>query len=278
MAIMTSGATFTAQTAHHFAQEWINAWNARDLDRVLAHYTDDVELSSPFVAEVAGNPSGVVRGKPALRDYWRKALAQYPDLRFILISVGVGVSSISIRYRSVLDLIATEVLTFNASGKISRASVHYTEPDLAKAKASHDAHAAWLWVSHITPILNISNFSESLAWFEKLGFRTCWQWGTPPTFGAVGSGETQIFLCLGAQGGRGKSTLSATGGPGGSDDQERGVWMSVWVDDVDAVHRRCIEKGLEVTFPPTDEPWGVREMHVRHPDGHVLRISRGINH
>jgi hypothetical protein len=29
-------------------------------------------------------------------------------------------------------------------------------------------------------------------------------------------------------------------------------------------------------MPPVDEPWGVREMHVRHPDGHVLRISRGI--
>ena len=33
---------------------------------------------------------------------------------------------------------------------------------------------------------------------------------------------------------------------------------------------------LEVTWPPTDMPWNVREMHVRHPDGHVFRISRGI--
>ena len=52
--------------------------------------------------------------------------------------------------------------------------------------------------------------------------------------------------------------------------------MSIWVEDVDEVHRRCLEQGLEVTWPPTDEPWGVREMHVRHPDGHVFRISRGM--
>ena len=52
--------------------------------------------------------------------------------------------------------------------------------------------------------------------------------------------------------------------------------MSIWVDDVDAVHQRCLEQGLEVTWPPTDMPWNVREMHVRHPDGHVFRISRGI--
>jgi len=48
------------------------------------------------------------------------------------------------------------------------------------------------------------------------------------------------------------------------------------VDDVDAVHQRCLEHGLEVTWPPTDMPWNVREMHVRHPDGHVFRISRGM--
>ena len=50
--------------------------------------------------------------------------------------------------------------------------------------------------------------------------------------------------------------------------------MAIWVDDVDAVHERCLAEGLEVTSPPTDEPWNVREFHVRHPDGHVFRISR----
>ena len=52
--------------------------------------------------------------------------------------------------------------------------------------------------------------------------------------------------------------------------------MSIWVDDVDEIHRRCLDRGLEVTWPPTDMPWNVREMHVRHPDGHVFRISKGI--
>ena len=52
--------------------------------------------------------------------------------------------------------------------------------------------------------------------------------------------------------------------------------MSVWVDDVDAMHKHCIAAGLEITFPPTDMPWNVREMHLRHPDGHVFRVGRGI--
>jgi catechol 2,3-dioxygenase-like lactoylglutathione lyase family enzyme len=117
-----------------------------------------------------------------------------------------------------------------------------------------------MWAQSITPILNVSDLPASFAWFDRLGWRTLWSYGEPPTFGAVGAGDCEIFLCLDAQGGRGDGL---------------GAWMSIWVLDVDDVHRRCLEQGLDVIRPPTDEPWGVREMHVRHPDGHVFRISRG---
>jgi uncharacterized glyoxalase superfamily protein PhnB len=52
--------------------------------------------------------------------------------------------------------------------------------------------------------------------------------------------------------------------------------MSIWVDDVDEIYRHCLAQGLEVTMPPDDKPWNAREMHLRHPDGHVFRISKGI--
>lgn len=128
----------------------------------------------------------------------------------------------------------------------------------------------------LTPILNVSNMAESFAWFAKLGWEKHWEYDDPPNFGAVKSGSCEIFLCLNGQGGRGKSQLSRTFGPDGDDGAERGVWMSIWVDDVDAVHRECVAQGLDVTWPPTDMPWNVREMHVRHPDGHVFRIGKGI--
>ena len=128
----------------------------------------------------------------------------------------------------------------------------------------------------LTPILNVSDLPASFAWFERLGLRKLWDWGSPPTFGAVGSGECEIFLCKDAQGSRGRGTSAATFGPGGDETADKGVWLSVWVDDADEVHRRCIALGLDVTFPPTNMPWGVRETHVRHPDGHVFRVSQGI--
>lgn len=128
----------------------------------------------------------------------------------------------------------------------------------------------------ITPILNVSDIQQSFAWFEKLGWKKGWDWGEPPTFGGVCSGNCEIFLCQGGQGGRGAGGNRPSFGPGSDEATETGVWMSIWVEDVDAVHRRCLEQGIDVSWPPTDMPWNVREMHVRHPDGHVFRVSRGI--
>lgn len=131
-------------------------------------------------------------------------------------------------------------------------------------------------VKRLTPILNVSDIRHSFVWFEKLGWEKAWDWGTPPTFGGVCAGECEIFLCQDGQGGRGTSGFVSTFGPASNEAAERGVWMSVWVDNVDAVYQRCLAQDLEVTWPPTDMPWNVREMHVRHPDGHVFRFSCGI--
>lgn len=128
----------------------------------------------------------------------------------------------------------------------------------------------------ITSILNVSNLKESFGWFERLGWKKRWEWGDPPTFGAVRSGNCELFLCQGGQGGRGRGPNTTTFGPDGDECADRGVWMSVWVEDVDRVHQHCLENGIEVVWPPADMEWNVREMHVRHPDGHVFRISRGL--
>ena len=110
--------------AQAFAIEWIEAWNAHDLERVLAHYADDFEMSSLFIAPIAGEPSGRLRGKPAIRAYWAKALEIVPDLRFELVDVRVGVDSLVIHYHGHKGPVA-EVLRFGAGGKVVAASAHY---------------------------------------------------------------------------------------------------------------------------------------------------------
>ena len=110
--------------AEHFATEWIDSWNSHDLDRILSHYSDDFEMVSPLIAQIANEPSGVLKGKDAVGAYWAKALKRIPDLRFELVTTLLGVNSITIYYRGVRGLSA-EVFHFNDAGKVSKTFAHY---------------------------------------------------------------------------------------------------------------------------------------------------------
>jgi hypothetical protein len=109
------------------AREWISAWNAHDLERILAHYSDDVELSSPLVAKLTGPSEGTIRGKAALRDYFARGLQAYPSLRFDLIRLYPGVRSCVVEYRSVDGLFSAELMEFDAQGKVRRVLAHYSD-------------------------------------------------------------------------------------------------------------------------------------------------------
>lgn len=113
--------------ATSFASEWVNAWNAHDIERVLSHYKDDFEMSSPIIAQLLGEPSGTLKGKEAVGAYWRKALQAVPDLRFELISVLIGVRSVTLYYKGARDRLSAEVFDFNASGQVVRAVAHYAK-------------------------------------------------------------------------------------------------------------------------------------------------------
>jgi hypothetical protein len=119
--------TASSDVADQFASEWIAAWNAHDLDRIASHYRDDVLFMSPFAAR-AGARDGVLRGLPALRDYFDRALAHYADLRFEPIAALSGVNSIALHYRSVEGREAIEVMELDARRQVHRAAAHYTAP------------------------------------------------------------------------------------------------------------------------------------------------------
>ncbi|MFF3493030.1 nuclear transport factor 2 family protein [Streptomyces sp. NPDC002795] len=99
-------------TARTFVDSWVTAWNAHDLDALLAHFTDDVTFSSPVAAQLLGG-DGVVRGKDALRAYWTEGLRRIPDLRFEVVGSYVGVSSVVINYRNQKGGLVNEVLIFD---------------------------------------------------------------------------------------------------------------------------------------------------------------------
>ena len=110
----------------------------------------------------------------------------------------------------------------------------------------------------LTPILYVRDFAEAMNYYmQKLLFEKLWDWGDPPTFGAVRLGQVEIFFCLRDQG-------------------HPGTWLSIFVDDVDDYFERIKRLGADVIFGPKDEPWGVREIHIRDPNQHVIRFGHGI--
>jgi len=107
------------------AREWIAAWNAHDLERVLSHYAPDIELTSPVAAERVPGSGGYIRGEAALRAYWEPALAANPDLHFELEAVLTAVDGCTILYRNHRDQLVAESLYWNDAGLVTRAAVAY---------------------------------------------------------------------------------------------------------------------------------------------------------
>lgn len=116
----------TPEFAQAFAEDWVQSWNAHDLEGILKHYHDEVTFTSPF-ARLMANPSGTVAGKDAVRDYFTRALAAYPELNFELLNVFVALDSVVLYYRSVLNLHAAEFMEFNSDGLVVRTVAHYTK-------------------------------------------------------------------------------------------------------------------------------------------------------
>lgn len=105
------------------------------------------------------------------------------------------------------------------------------------------------------PVLNVASVPASIDYYvEKLGFQKDWDWGSPPHFGCVSRDEVRIFLCHDAQG-------------------ARGMWISIFVEDVDTLYEDYRLRGATIRQAPTNFPWGLREMNVEDPDGHRLRLG-----
>ena len=115
-----------------FARWWAHTWSNRDVNAVVACFSEDVRFVSPRAAEVTGNP--VVLGRQALRDYWQRALA--------------GVESIVFEVERVLEDVAGEdiviVYTSNIDGRRKRACEFMHFDDEGKIVAAEAMHGCRL--------------------------------------------------------------------------------------------------------------------------------------
>jgi predicted ester cyclase len=123
---MAGGTGMTRDEAWKLAEHWVAAWNAHDLELILTHYEDDVELTSPVAVQLLGTADGKVAGKANLRAYFQRGLAAYPELHFKLEDVLWGVNSVVLCYLNQKGTRTAEFMELSATGKVVRVVANYS--------------------------------------------------------------------------------------------------------------------------------------------------------
>ena len=115
----------TRDEAWNLANHWVAAWNAHELDSIMTHYDDAIELTSPVAAQLLGTFDGKVVGKADLRAYFQRGLEAYPEFRFQLEDVLWGVNSIVLYYTNQKGTRTGEFMELSEIGKVTRVIAHY---------------------------------------------------------------------------------------------------------------------------------------------------------
>jgi uncharacterized glyoxalase superfamily protein PhnB len=107
----------------------------------------------------------------------------------------------------------------------------------------------------VTPILRVTDLAASLDYYTRvLGFTLNWRDDDGNAFASVTRGRCNLFLSVGDQG-------------------HSGSWVWIAASDADALCEELRTRGAKVRHPPTNYPWGSREVHVEDLDGNVLRLG-----
>ena len=116
----------TRDEAWSLANHWVAAWNSHDLDAIMTHYEDAVELTSPAAARLLGTSDGKVVGKANLRAYFQRGLEAFPELQFGLEDVLWGLNSVVLYYTNQRGTHTAEFMELSANGKVARVVANYS--------------------------------------------------------------------------------------------------------------------------------------------------------
>lgn len=114
--------------------------------------------------------------------------------------------------------------------------------------------------SRVVPVLYSSDVGRSIDYYiNVLQFDNHWTWDDPASFGGVSKNSVDIFFCKEGQG-------------------NPGTWISIMLDNVDEYYEAIKAKGAIIPYPPETKEWGLREMLVKDPDGHIIRFGQHAAH
>ena len=117
----------TREEARTRAKAWCDAWNGRDIDAVMEHYSDDVVLSSPLVVKRWGVEDGRLHGKERVRENFAIGM-RTPGLHFTFVDVLLGVNAMCVLYRRESGALVGDLVEFDAEGRGTRVIACHGDP------------------------------------------------------------------------------------------------------------------------------------------------------
>lgn len=122
---MSAPVPFSDERARQLAEQWVAAWNAHDLEAILALYAPGVVFQTPTIIATMGIADGTVRGAGELHEHFARGLARLPDLRFDLDGVYADVRSIAMTYRWADGTPVCELHEYDDAERIERVQALY---------------------------------------------------------------------------------------------------------------------------------------------------------
>jgi len=107
------------------ATDWIDAWNKRDIDRIVDHYADTIEFYSPTVIKRWKIEDGKLTGKEKLKQHFLKGFEEAPDLHFEFVDILIGTEGVMILYKRETGKLIVDHVILNDSGKATLVKAYY---------------------------------------------------------------------------------------------------------------------------------------------------------
>jgi hypothetical protein len=112
-------------SARDHADRWLAAWNARDLDRIIACYSGDVDFVAPTVVRRWGRPDGALQGREELRQHFAKGLELAPEIRFSEEALLQTPGGYALLYRRENGTRVLDVVELDSEGAACRVRAYY---------------------------------------------------------------------------------------------------------------------------------------------------------
>jgi ketosteroid isomerase-like protein len=119
---MTQKSEQTTDTVDEFVREWMAAWNSHDLDRIMTHYSENIDFSSPLIIQrkIVTTEAGKIRDLKTLREYFAIGLKNLPDLKFQLLEILRGVNGFTMYYINARGGHTAEYTELDEHGKATK--------------------------------------------------------------------------------------------------------------------------------------------------------------